>query len=175
MHTITQYLFVCELLLLEPFSILLLMDSYILDVILLSGTFSTLYLSKNSYFTFKHWVQKLIQFYLNYLSILNSISFELTALWIYGLQILLSSDIEKNPGPSHNQINGFSTGFLSFCNWNLNTLSKDNFYRISLLEAHNTIYNYDIISLCETSLSNYIQAPENALPGYIYQSSFESP
>ena len=80
---------------------------------------------------------------------------------------MMSSDVHPNPGPSSVDQN-FSSGFLSFCNWNLNTLSKDNFYRISLLEAHNTIYKYDIISLCETSLSADITVPENALPGYLY-------
>ena len=39
---------------------------------------------------------------------------------------------------------------------------------ISLLEAHNTLFKYDIISLCETSLSDDIKVPDNALPGYIY-------
>ena len=37
-----------------------------------------------------------------------------------------------------------------------------------MLEAHNTIFKYDIISLCETSLNDDISVPENALPGYIY-------
>ena len=64
----------------------------------------------------------------------------------------------------------FSGGFLSFCNWNLNTLSKNDFYRISLLEAHNTNFNYDIISLCETSLNDTIEVPENILPGYKFHS-----
>ena len=59
-----------------------------------------------------------------------------------------------------------SSGFFSFCNWNLNTLSKDNFNRVSLLEAHNAIFKYDIISLCETSLNDDISVPDNALPGY---------
>ena len=40
---------------------------------------------------------------------------------------------------------------------------------MSLLEAHNTIFNYDIISLCETSLSDDTPVPENILPGYLYQ------
>ena len=91
---------------------------------------------------------------------------DLTALWIFSLLLMLSSDVHPNPGPQLDQ--KFSSGFLSFCNWNLNTLSKDDFYRISLLEAHNTIFNYDIISLCETSLSDEIKVPENAIPGYIY-------
>ena len=68
------------------------------------------------------------------------------------------------------QHNNFSAGFLSFCNWNLNTLSKDNFYRIKLLQAHNANHNYDIISLCETSLNDAIEVPENILPGYKFHS-----
>ena len=66
-------------------------------------------------------------------------NFELSAFWIFSLVLILSSDVHPNPGPSSNDRN-FSSGFLSFCNWNLNTLSKENFYRISLLEAHNTIF-----------------------------------
>ena len=94
-------------------------------------------------------------------------NFELTAFWIFSLVIMMSSDVHPNPGPAITNQN-FHSGFLSFCNWNLNTLSKDNFYRISLLEAHNTLFKYDIISLCETSLSDEITVPENALPGYMY-------
>ena len=93
-------------------------------------------------------------------------NFELTAFWILAIIIRLSADVHPNPGPESDQ--NFSSGFLSFCNWNLNTLSKENFYRISLLEAHNTIFKYDIISLCETSLNDELTVPENALPGYIY-------
>ena len=84
------------------------------------------------------------------------------SLWFIFLSILLSADIHKNPGP-HSE---FSSTFFTFCNWNLNSLSKDNFQRISLLQAHNTVFNYDIISLCETSLNDSIKVPENSLPGY---------
>ena len=94
-------------------------------------------------------------------------NFELTAFWIFSLLLMLSSDVHPNPGP-HQTDQNFQSGFLSFCNWNLNTLCKDEFYRISLLEAHNTLFKYDIISLCETSLNDEITVPENALPGYLY-------
>jgi hypothetical protein len=70
-------------------------------------------------------------------------SHEVNAIWIFCLLLLLSHDVHPNPGPNSNS--EFSSGFLSFCNWNLNTLSKDNFCRASLLEAHNSIFNYDII------------------------------
>ena len=41
----------------------------------------------------------------------------------------------------------YNIGFLAFCDWNLNTLSKENFNHISLQESHNVNFNYDIISL----------------------------
>ena len=94
--------------------------------------------------------------------------YEILALWFLLLRLILCPDINPNPGPVH--LNNFSGGFLSFCNWNLNTLSKDEFSRITLLEAHNAEYNYDIISLCETSLSDAVRVPENALPGYKFYS-----
>ena len=93
---------------------------------------------------------------------LYSYPYELMALWHIFLQLALSQDVHPNPGP----LDSTNGGFLSFCNWNLNTLSKNDFYRISLLEAHNANHNYDIISLCETSLNELVQVPENALPGY---------
>ena len=38
----------------------------------------------------------------------------------------------------------------------------------TILNAHNSIHNYDIISLCETSLSNSEFVPDNILQGYNY-------
>ena len=70
-------------------------------------------------------------------------------LWYCQLLISLSNDISKNPGPSCPiRSPGEVTPYLSFCNWNLNTLGKDYFSRINLRIAHNVIYKYDIISLC---------------------------
>ena len=86
---------------------------------------------------------------------------ELLAIWYLLLHLTLCPDVHPNPGPDHTNI--FAGGFLSFCNWNLNTLSKDDFYRITLLQAHNTEHNYDIISLCETSLDDEIEVGE--MPG----------
>ena len=63
------------------------------------------------------------------------------ASWVTFLVLILSNDIELNPGDY------IRNGFLSFCNWNINTLSKDTFQRVSLIEAHNSLFNYDIISV----------------------------
>ena len=84
-----------------------------------------------------------------------------TPLWVHFLKILLSNDVELNPGDLHKT-------FLSFCNWNINSLAKDNFQRVQLLEAHNTLFSYDLISLCETSLNDTIAVPEHLLENYSF-------
>ena len=50
--------------------------------------------------------------------------------------------------------------------WNINPLAKENFQRTRLIEAHNSIYNYDLISICETSLNDTVELPETLLNGY---------
>ena len=50
----------------------------------------------------------------------------------------------------------------------MNTLSKNNFERVSLIEANNDLFKYDIISLCETSLNDTQKVPGNILNGYSY-------
>ena len=96
---------------------------------------------------------------------LHHLPFELTATWLTIL-LLLSGDIHPNPGPMSND--DFSTGFLSFCNWNLNSLATNDFNRITLLNAENVIRKYDIISLCETSLNSDTVVPTNAISGYTF-------
>ena len=61
--------------------------------------------------------------------------------------------------------------FLSFMNWNLNSLVKDNFGRVDLIEAHNTIFDYDLISVCETNLKDSIEIPESLLNDYNFISA----
>ena len=58
----------------------------------------------------------------------------------------------------------FSVAFL----WNLNSLAKENFERVQLIEAHNSIFNYDFISICETSLNDSVELPETLLDEYIF-------
>ena len=115
-------------------------------------------ISINAYHRITYHLYANLTYFLNY-------PHEMFALWYFLLRLILSLDIHPNPGPVQCN-NSFSGGFLSFCNWNLNTLSKDNFYRITLLQAHNANHNYDIISLCETSLNDSNKVDENVLPGY---------
>ena len=50
--------------------------------------------------------------------------------------------------------------------WNLNSLAKDNFQHIHLIEAHNALFKYDLISICETSLNDSVELPETLLNDY---------
>ena len=83
-------------------------------------------------------------------------------MWVSLLLVLLSNDIEMNPGPGHS----YRENFFTFMNWNLNSLSKDNFQRVQAIEAHNSLFNYDLISVCETSLNSSIEIPDPLLNDY---------
>ena len=79
-------------------------------------------------------------------------------IWLFSLVLIHSNDVHINPGP-----NNFNKVF-SFCNWNCNSIVKNNFNRIDLLKA--SIYNYDVMSLCDTSLNDDVDFPETLIDGY---------
>ena len=78
---------------------------------------------------------------------------------------MLSNDIQENPGPDYH------SHFFTFMNWNLNSLAKDEFKRVHSIEASNTIFDYDIISLCETSLTDETAVNIPELDRYTFVSS----
>ena len=75
--------------------------------------------------------------------------------------LLLSGDIELNPGDKHHSN-------LKVCYWNLNSLQAHNFAKVSSLRAYNTLHKFDIICLSETYLDSSISSndPELLLDGY---------
>ena len=77
----------------------------------------------------------------------------------------MSNDIRLNPGPQSH----FLDNPLTFMNWNLNSLTKDNFRRVDLIEAHNSIFNYDLISVCETNLNDSVELPEILLNDFSFE------
>ena len=85
------------------------------------------------------------------------------AAWSIPFSILLSGDIETNPGPK--PIAGQS---FSICHWNLNSISARNFTKISLLTAYVLVHDFDIICLSETYLNSEISTDDKNLemPGY---------
>ena len=72
------------------------------------------------------------------------------------IPILLSNDIH------------FQNNFFNFVSWNLNSLAKDTFQRTRLIEAHNGLFNYDLISICETSLIVSVELPETLINDYTF-------
>ena len=90
------------------------------------------------------------------------LSIPCATLWYFQLVIYLSNDFSKNPGPQ------FHNNFLNFMSWNLNSIAKDNFHRVSLIEAHNSIFYYDLISICETCLNDSVELPETLLDEYTF-------
>ena len=82
--------------------------------------------------------------------------------WLSIILILLSNDVHLNPGPH------FQNNFFNFMSWNVNSLAKENFKRVRFIEADNTKFNYDLISLCETSLNDSVELPETLLNDYTF-------
>ena len=74
--------------------------------------------------------------------------------WLPVFLIVISNDIHFN-----------------FMSWNLNSSAKDNFQRVRLIEAHNSIFNYDLISICETSLNDSVELPLTLLNVYTFVSA----
>ena len=80
--------------------------------------------------------------------------------WVFR-RILLSGDLETNPGPDT----------LDFCCWNVNSITAHEFLRVSLIEAYNSVYNYDLIGIVETHLDSMIDEGRLALDGYTFVKS----
>ena len=47
-------------------------------------------------------------------------------------------------------------------------IAKDDFQRVRLIEAHNSIFKYDLLSICETSLNDSIKLPDILLNDYTF-------
>ena len=84
--------------------------------------------------------------------------YTLHAQWLVFRMVLLSGDTETNPGPDT----------LNFCTWNLNSITAHDFLRVSLMEAYNSVYNYDLIGIVETHLDSTIDEERLALDGYSF-------
>ena len=50
--------------------------------------------------------------------------------------------------------------------WNVSSSAKENFQRARLIEARNSIFNYYLVSICETNLNATVDFPETLLNGY---------
>ena len=82
--------------------------------------------------------------------------------WLPILLILLSNDIHLNPGPD------YTNNFFNFMTWNLNSITTNDFERVGLIEADNSSF-YDLISICETNLTDYLVPKVPKLDGYDFE------
>ena len=82
----------------------------------------------------------------------------LYTLWLFSRAMLLSGDIETNPGPDT----------LDFCTWKLNSITAYDFLRIALLEDYNSVHKYDLIGIVETHLDTTINVARLVLDGYTF-------
>ena len=55
--------------------------------------------------------------------------------------------------------------------WNLNSFAKENVKRLHLIEAHNQLYNYYLIFICETSLNDSVDLPDKLFDDYTFISA----
>ena len=82
----------------------------------------------------------------------------LYVVWVIQRLLLLCGDVELNPGPET----------LNFCCWNLNSLTAYNYLRLSLIEAYNSVYDYDLIGAFETHLDSSAEEEKLILNGYSF-------
>ena len=57
---------------------------------------------------------------------------------------------------------------LDFCCWNLNSIAAYDFLRVSLIEAYNSVFNYDLLAIAETHIDSTIDEGRLALDGYSF-------
>ena len=83
-------------------------------------------------------------------------------MWICELQVILSGDVELNPGPKPNSSQNFP-----LCHGNLSNIPAHKFSKISLLSARKSLYKSDRICLSETYLDSSILLDTNLeMQGY---------
>ena len=130
---------------------------FLAGVVMFIQTIINLFLLKSYYKFHSFWVRNVLVCFLHLI-----IWYDFAA-WSIPFSILLSGDIETNPGPK--PIAGQS---FSICHWNLNSISAHNFTKISLLTAYVLVHNFDIICLSETYLNSEISTDDKNLeiPGY---------
>ena len=78
--------------------------------------------------------------------------------WLYSCLIILSGDVEVNPGPKNSV-----SECLSICHWNLNSISADDYSKLFLLKAYISVHKFDIICLSETYLDSTVPLDDDNL------------
>ena len=75
------------------------------------------------------------------------------------LMLFACGDIELNPSAKKRS----SCYNFSVCHWNLNSITAHNFAKIDLLQAYNTIHQYDMICLSESYIDASVSSDNDNL------------
>ena len=78
--------------------------------------------------------------------------------WLYSCLIILSGDVEVNPGPKNSV-----SECLSICQWNLNRISVHDYSKLFLLKAYISVHKFDIVYLSETYLDSTVPLDDDNL------------
>ena len=84
--------------------------------------------------------------------------------------LLISGDVESNPGPQKQNC-------LKFFHWNLNSICARGRIKIPLIEAYNSVHKFDVIGLSETMLDDMISDEDIHIEGFsreVYRSDHPS-
>ena len=110
------------------------------------GSFLVLY----PFIYFLYQLHQLLPFCVFWFFTFGAIRAQNMCLWLPIMLVRLSNDVHLNLG------HHFQNSFFNFMSWNVNSLAEDNFNRFRHIEAHNSIFNYDLISICEKMIQwNY--------------------
>ena len=74
------------------------------------------------------------------------------------LKLILAGDVHPHPGPVNKS--------LKFCHWNLNSILTRNKIKISLIEAYNSVFHYDLFAISESLLNDSIKDDEIHIEGF---------
>ena len=74
------------------------------------------------------------------------------------LRLILAGDIHPHPGPVNNS--------LKFCHWNLNSILTRNKIKISLTEAYNSVFHYDLFAILESLLNQSLKDDKIHIEGF---------
>ena len=92
-----------------------------------------------------------------------AVMFLIHHIWLHGLMIKISGNMELNPGLKQKQDQS-----LSICHWNINSIPAQSFQKLALLQGYISSNKVDILCLSETFLNSDISCDDNnlQLPGF---------
>ena len=93
-----------------------------------------------------------------YLQLLSFLLYHLICSNIIKSNLVRPGNVHENPGP--NDCN------LRFFHWNLDSLTARNNTKISLIEAYNSVFNYDLIAVSDTRLNQSIDNEDIQIEGF---------